>query len=194
MSARGTAGFSLTEALVSVAILSLAIAGAFSLLVHNMKINKAEQMNAQLQANARTALSAVVKSLRRAGWDPMGSGIVSVQLDPDLSDDVSQIEIFADLDEDAATVSPGEQVLIRHIGDRIEWRRSAGGDFRLLASNISNDADGDGTIEPMFVPIPSPDPTRIQVRITAQSSSPDPLSGELIRFTVSSDVVLRKSL
>jgi type II secretory pathway pseudopilin PulG len=194
MSARGTAGFTLLEALISVSILSLAIAGAFGLLVQNSKINKAEQLNAEVQANARSALSSVVKALRRAGWDPMGSGIDSVALDPDPSDDVSQIEIFADLDEDATTLGPGEQVLIRHDGDRIEWRRSAGGEFRLLAPNISNDADGDGTIEPMFVPVPNPNPTRIQVRITARAPSPHPVSGEPIRFTVSSDVVLRKSL
>jgi type II secretory pathway component PulJ len=194
MSFRNGAGFTLVEALISVAILSLAIIGAFGLLVQNTRINKSEQMTAEAQDHARTALSTVVKTLRRAGWDPMGSGFNSVALDPDPTDDISQIEIFADLDEDSTTAGPGEQVLIRHVGDRIEWRRSVGEEFRLLAANISNDADGDGIIEPMFVAVPTPNPTRIQVRITAQSASPDPVSGEPIRFTVSSDVVLRKSL
>jgi hypothetical protein len=36
--------------------------------------------------------------------------------------------------------------LIRHIGERVEWRRTVGGDFLKLAINITNDADGDGNV------------------------------------------------
>ena len=87
-----------------------------------------------------------------------------------------------------------EEVLIRHSGNQILWRRDASSSFIVLATNISNDADGNGTIEPMFVPDATPNPSRITVQITAQSPAPDPTSGRFIRYTVSSDVVLRKSL
>jgi hypothetical protein len=40
----------------------------------------------------------------------------------------------------------------------------------------------------------TPNPTRITVTITAESPVPDPRSGQKIRYTVSSDVVLRKAL
>ena len=50
-----------------------------------------------------------------------------------------------------------------------------------------------GTIEPMFIPN-SASPTRVTVQITARSPDPDPTSGEFIRYTVSSDVELRKEL
>ena len=64
----------------------------------------------------------------------------------------------------------------------------------VLADTITNDADGDGVAETMFVPDATTHPTRIMVRITARSPAPDPRSGRYIRYTVSSDVVLRKAL
>ena len=69
----------------------------------------------------------------------------------------------------------------------------AAGAFSVLSANISNDADGDGTIENMFVPDANP-PTRITIQVTAQSPAVDPVSKDFIRYTVSSDVVLRKEL
>lgn len=138
----------------------------------------------------------IVQKLRSAGWDPLNAGLTTVNLDPDLTDDVSEIEVFADLDEDGATTSPDEQITIRHSGEQITWRRT--GDpsdpFLVLATHITNDANGDGTPEPMFVPDSTTNPTRITVRVTAQSPDPDLGTGEFIRFTVSSDVVLRKRL
>ncbi|HXV75365.1 MAG TPA: prepilin-type N-terminal cleavage/methylation domain-containing protein [Candidatus Polarisedimenticolaceae bacterium] len=190
-------GFSLVELLVSVAVLVMALGGLASLLIQNARINKAQRMTAEVQANARNTLSMVVQALRSAGWDPTNMGVPTVNLDPDTSDDVSEIEVFANLNEDPDTDDAGEQILIRHLGSTREvvWRESSDTTqpFIVLSSNISNDADGDGTIEPMFVPDANP-PTRVTVQITAQSPAPDPTSGEFIRYTVSSDVVLRKAL
>ena len=86
--------------------------------------------------------------------------------------------------------------IIRHQNGRVEWRstNNVSAPFTIMAANISNDADGDGTIEPMFVPDSTTDPTRVTVQVTAEAPMPDPLSGEAIRYTVSSDVVLRKRL
>ena len=97
---------------------------------------------------------------------------------------------------DGTTDGLDEQVLIRHVGQQIVWRRSndTSGPFVILATNITNDADGDGTIESMFVPSSTPDPERITVQITARSPVPNPMSGEFIRFTADTEVVLRKAL
>ena len=86
--------------------------------------------------------------------------------------------------------------MIRHVGNRIVWRRTndVSDPFIVLATNITNDADGDGTVEEMFVVTPPADPKFITVQITAQSPIPDPVSGEFIRYTVSSDVVIRKAI
>ncbi len=136
----------------------------------------------------------IMGKLRTAGWDPMSAGIQVVQLDTDLGDDISEIETFADLDADGDTDGLNEQVLIRHIEDRIEWRREASGSFEILAVGVTNDSDGDGNPEPMFVPDSLTDPTQVVVQITAESSGPQPVTGELIRFTISSEVVFRKKL
>jgi len=184
-------GFSAVEALVSLAVLMLAMAGVSVLLVQNARINKAQQMTAALQSDARNCLSMIVQKLRTTGWNPMGAAIPLIQLDPDLGDNVSEIELYADLDGDSATTGADEQILIRHVGDRIEWRRSAAGTFEILAVGITNDADGNGAPEPMFTPDSTTDPSRILVRITAESRDPDPTSGQPIRYTVSSEVILR---
>ena len=188
-------GFSLIELLVSLTILLLASSGLASLMVQNSRINKSQQMTAEIQANARNCLEMIVAQLRSAGWDPMATGLPVVALDPD-PDAISSIEVFADLNDSGAIDAAGEQVLIRHIDDRVEWRLD--GDtstpFVVLAVNISNDADGDGTVEPMFVADSTADPTRITVQITAQSPVIDPVTREFLRYTVRSDVVLRKTL
>ena len=66
--------------------------------------------------------------------------------------------------------------------------------MEVLAVNISNDADGDGIIENMFVPDSTTDPQRITVQITARSPVLDPVSREYSRYTVTSDVYIRKDL
>jgi hypothetical protein len=161
--------------------------------LQNSRLNRAQQLLADAQNNARASMDLVVGRLRSAGWDPMEAGIGTVAVDPDLSDDMSQIEIFADLDEDRQTNSVGEQVLIRHRGDRIEWRLSASSPFEVIALNVTNDADGDGTVEPMFQPDDPADPEVITVQITARSPVPDPRTREFVRYTLRNEVKLRKA-
>ena len=187
-------GFTIVELLVSLAVFSMAMASISGLLVQNSKINKAQQMTSDMQADARNCLSMIVQRLRTAGWDPLNNGFSPLVLDADPTDSVSYIEVFADLEEDGDTDDPDEAVLIRHTGDRIEWRRTTSGPYEVLAVDISNDADGDGNPEPMFVPDSTTNPTQITVRITAQSPVPDPSSGNYIRYTMSSVVFLRKNL
>lgn len=189
-------GFSLLELLVSLSVTLLIMTGAATMLLENSRINRSQQMTAAVQADARNCLSMIVQKLRSAGWDPLNAGIPTVALDSDPGDGIAEIEVFADLDADGTTDGTDEQVLIRHVGDRIVWRRSndPSEPFVVLATRISNDANGDGTAEEMFEPSPNTNPERIGVRITAQSPEPDPLSGDFIRYTVRSEVVLRKAL
>lgn len=189
-------GISVIDLLVTLAVVSLSMAGILEMLVQNSKVNKSQQMTARLQADARICLSMVVQKLRSAGWDPLNTGLNPVVLDGDLTDFVSEIEIFADLDADGLTTAPGEQITIRHSGDRIIWRTTGNvaQPFEIMATNITNDSDGDGTPEPMFVPDSIINPTRITVRITSRSAAVDPVSRQFISYTMRSDVVLRKAL
>jgi prepilin-type N-terminal cleavage/methylation domain-containing protein len=197
MNARIQRGFSLIETLVSLVILMLAMSGLASLLIQNARVNKAQRMTADVQSNARNCLSLITQRLRSAGWDPMSTGTVpTVLTDTDSSDGISEITVYADLVDppDGDYDDLDEEVLIRHVGNQIVWRRDTSSAFIVLATNISNDEDGDGVVEPMFQPDVTPNPTRVTVQITAQSPVPDPTSGEFIRYTVRSDVVLRKTL
>lgn len=194
--ARSERGFSLVELMASLAILSLALGGLGTMLVQNSQINRREQMTAEVQANARHCLSMIVQVMRSAGWDPKNSGMTPVVLDPTPTDSVNYIEVLADINEDGDTDDQDERVMIRHINSQIEWRKSSDATqpFVVLADNISNDADGDGVVEPMFVPDSLTNPTTVTVRITARSPVVDLRTGDYIRYTVSSDVVLRRNL
>jgi len=187
-------GFTLVEMLVGLTLLLIVMAASLGLVVQNSRINKSQQMAVAVQSDARTCLAMIVQKLRTAGWDPTGAGIQVVRLDTTPGDGIEEIEVFADLDNDGATGGTDEQVLIRFIADRIEWRRSATGSFEIMAEGISNDADGDGTPEPMFTPDSTPNPTRIVVRVTAESAVPSPVTGSPIRYTLASDLALRKRL
>ena len=191
---RAESGFTLVELLVSLALLSMVLGGVAGLLVQNSRINRAEQMSAEVQSNARNCLSMIVQTLRTAGWDPRNAGFAAVALDPSPTNTNNYIEVFADLNEDGDASDAGEDVIIRWAVDRIEWRTDPSQPYVTLSDSISNDADGDGTAETMFVPDSMTNPTRITVRITARSPVPDPRTGQFIRYTVSSEVVLRKKV
>lgn len=187
-------GFTLVEMLVGMTLLLFVMAASTTLILQSSRINKAQQMSVAVQSDARTCMSIILQTLRSAGWDPTSAGIQVVRLDTTPSDGIEEIEVFADHDGDGSTSGVGEQVLIRFIEDRIEWRRSAGGSFEIMAVGITNDADGDGAAEPMFTPDSTPDPTRIVVQLTAESPAPDPMTGQPVRYTLQSELALRKRL
>ena len=195
-------GFTMVEALVSLTVLALAMTGLFSLLVHNSRLNKSEQMKAETQANARNVLSIVVQKLRSAGWDPLGTDLFDgVTLDTNTGDTIAEITVRADYHTPGTPNTPDgladqidEVIVFRHTNNTIIWDQDDDGNFEVLAVNISNDADGDGTIENMFVPDSTTDPQQITVQITAQSPVVDPITRDFSRYTVSSDVFIRKDL
>jgi hypothetical protein len=202
---RREAGLSLVEALVSTTVVLLALGSLAGMLLHSSRLNRSQQLAMAVQSNARNCLALIVERLRSAGWDPQNAGLPTVMLDPlgtaaSPADGVDNVEVYADLNADSETDGVAtdddeeEQVLIRHVGDTVEWRLGPTTAFVVLARGVTNDADGDGLAEPMFVPDDALAPERITVRITARSPVPDPQSGQFIRYTVTSDVALRSSL
>ena len=195
-------GFTLVEALVSLTVLALAMTGLFSLLVHNSRLNKSQQMKAEAQANARNVLSIIVQKLRSAGWDPLGTDLFAgLTLDTNTGDTIAEITVRADYHTAGTPDTPDgladqidEVIVFRHTNNTIVWDRDDDGNFEVLAVNISNDADGDGTIENMFVPDDTTDPQQITVQITARSPVIDPITRDFTRYTVTSDVFIRKNL
>jgi prepilin-type N-terminal cleavage/methylation domain-containing protein len=194
MKRHAEAGFTLMELMVSLAVFSLAATGLASMLVSNAKLNKSQQMTITAQADARNCVSMIEQALRTAGWDPKNTGLTGILLQSPAQASDNWIEIVSDLDEDSATSSAGEDITIRKNGTTLEWKTSTGGSYTTLSPNITNDADGDGVAELMFTPDSTSNPRRVTVRITARSAAPDPRSGQYIRATVSTDIVLRGRL
>jgi hypothetical protein len=123
-----------------------------------------------------------------------------LDIDANHADGVDNLVVFSDLNGDGETDGSvtddddNEQILIRHAGDRLEWQPKPGAGYVTLVAGITNDADGDGVAEPLFVPDSASDPSRMIVRVTAESPNPDPVTGEIRRYTVVSEVALRKAL
>jgi len=187
-------GMSLIEVMISLAVFSLASIGITGMLIDNSRINKAEQMRAQVQANARNTVSLIAQRIRTAGWDPLELGFQAIVRDDDLTDSENYVELYSDLDGDNTLDGVGESVRIRHLAGTVEWRLETGGSFIPLAAGISNDADGDTVVEPMLVADTADPPKWIRIRVTAESSSADPRTGEVYRYTVETEVALRGSL
>ncbi len=190
-------GFSLLEFMLAVALLLLLFAGLAPTLIQSAQMNRSQQLAAEAQGNARACVTLITERLRSNGWDPRQLGVPPLTLGPISGGGTDSIAVFGDLDENGTlnnAAGSNEAVLIRHQGDRIEWRRGAAGTFETLAENITDDADGDGTAEPLFVPSPLANPRVIIVRVTARSPTPDPRTGDFARFTVISEVVLRNNL
>ena len=191
-------GFSLVELLVSMTVVLLTMTGVAKLTIENSRINRAQQMTAQVQGNARNCMALIVQKLRSAGWDPLNTNLQPVVWDAIPSDGISEIEVFTDLDGSGDTNAQDEQIVIRHESDRILMRRSnnLSAPFIVVGTNMTNDADGDGVVEEMFTQVLDPLPTaeRVLVQITARSPVPHPMTGDYIRYTVRSEVALRKTL
>ncbi len=186
---RSQKGLSMIELLVSVTILLVCLTALATTLIQNARINRSQQMSLQVQSDARNCLAMIVPVVRTAGWDPMNLGIPTAV----VGVGGSQIQVFADINEDGDTDDADEDVTIRFVGSRIEWRKTSdvSQPFVILSEGITNDADGDGTAEPMFTADSGTDPTRITVRITARSPVPDPRGGGYLRYTMQSDAIFR---
>jgi prepilin-type N-terminal cleavage/methylation domain-containing protein len=93
MRGRGSSrGFTLVEVLVSLGVLSVALAILAALMVENSKVNREQQLRLELQSNARAALSLISQVLRTAGWDPTEANFGVVTLDADPTDGVETLE------------------------------------------------------------------------------------------------------
>src|SRR5262245_66554216 len=75
---RGVAGFALAEILVSLCVLSLVLAGVFSILRGTMNAYGWGAGRLEAQQSARQALERMVTELREAGLDPTRAGVEPV--------------------------------------------------------------------------------------------------------------------
>jgi prepilin-type N-terminal cleavage/methylation domain-containing protein len=188
-------GFTLIEVMISLVVLVVATSSMAVYLVQNMRINKSEEMALEVQASARNCMSMIQAALRSAGWDPSDAGLPAVALDPTPGGPDNYIQVFADFNGDGITAGANEDITIRQHDGVLEWKTAAGAaTYVVLAEDVTNDANQDGVIEPMFTPDSTTTPQRITVQITVRSPAPDPRTGRYQTYTLKSDVTLRGRL
>jgi hypothetical protein len=194
MKTRTEVGFSLAELVVSTAVVLLLMGGAAGMLVQNSRAYRSGQMKTEVQARARTTMSIITNALWSCGWDPRGVGFAAVVVDPAPTNTTNFLQIRSDIDEDGTVANePDEDITIRWSGGHVEWRRTSDTTepFQVIADNITNDENGDGTAEQMFTADSISSPRRITVKITAQSPVPDPQTNQFARCTLSTQFFLR---
>lgn len=195
MNPRGQRGFSLVEAVVGLAVLALTLGMLGTMLQQSSRINRTQRVQNELQESARSCLSLTVQALRTAGWNPcQNSGVVGVIPFPTAQAAVQQVTLRADLDGDCSFTAADEIVVIRHNVDRVEWMRpNVSTAWETLATDISNDANDDGVLEPMFVLSSVSNPHTVRVNVTARSRSREVQSGLFQHYSASSLVTLRSN-
>jgi prepilin-type N-terminal cleavage/methylation domain-containing protein len=194
---RDGSGFTLPEFLISSLILLLLSSAVFGML---SDVQRAAASQAEVQSvleNSQVALQTVVRYVRQAANDPVGSGLAGIGITSE-----NEIHIRSDLTGSLGSANPdkgdpdgdlndsGENVTIR-------YNKSAktlevvldGGTAQIIASNISDfslqyyDAEGNTTTVGSQV-------RKIRVSIFATSQVPDPRTRKSFGMQVSSDIFI----
>jgi len=131
MWARGSAGFSLAELLVSVAVVGLALAGTFAVLHGALRAYGWGAARVDAQQAARVALERVARELREAGYDPTGAGIAPIAVA--ASD---RVTLQSDLNRNGIVDATRERVtFLLRPGERT-LRRDAGAGAQPIAEGV----------------------------------------------------------
>jgi type IV pilus assembly protein PilW len=192
-------GFTLIELLIAMAV-GLALLGAMYgvFTAYNRAVGVQEEV-AQMQQNARAAMDLMVREMRMAGYDPLGSagaGIVSASS--------SSITFTLDITDDDGTGSPDGDT--GDANERITYSLYTTDGVQKLGRKSTASATNQPIAEHVQsltfqyrnasggTPAMTGDIRRIQVAVTVQTARPDPKypsNGGYRRYTLTSDVTPR---
>ncbi len=149
---RGTAGFSLAELLVSLAVLGCVLAGTYTLLQAGLDAYAFGAARIEAQQSARAALERMVKELREAGYDPTGAGIAAVTIA-----EPQRVRFQRDLNGNGIVDPTHERVTFLLRPGESTLRRDAGGGAQPVIEGVRRltltyyDATGAPTTDPVRV-------------------------------------------
>ena len=155
-------GFSLIEALIAMAIVGIVMAAVYTTYASQQRSYLIQEQVAAMQQNLRAGLNVMVREIRMAGYDPLGSanaGIVSMT--------ANSIQLTADLNGDGDTLDTDENVTYA-----INGSGNLGRNTQPVAENI--DAlnfvylDGNRTVTADPAAVRS-----IQITMVAKTGRPD---------------------
>jgi prepilin-type N-terminal cleavage/methylation domain-containing protein len=117
----------LTEILVTLALVGVLTAASVTLLEHGQRAWTAVATRAETQQTARVALARIVADVRAAGFGGEAFEAVAVA-------EPQRLVLQQDLDGDGAPAAPGERVTWRLAGSVL--RRDAGGGAQPIANGV----------------------------------------------------------
>ena len=186
---KSTAGFTLIEMMVAIALGMIVIAGATGTFTAQTRQNAAEEQISQMNQNVRGALDMIIRDLMQAGYKAPGGGVTGVTYS------TSQLLIQADLNANGSidTSSTSLEYIV-YIFDsanqRITRQLGTAGSAEVLAENITactfsyKDASDAATTTSSLI-------RKMTIAITGQTAKVDPSyssNGGRRTYAVSADV------
>ena len=173
-----SAGFTLVELLVSLAVSLLVLTSVSSAFISQRKTYDAQEQMTELIQGTRAVMEIITREVKLAGFNPTRSTtLVGIPYS------TTQLEIRADLNGDGETdgsFSPddtNEEIIYTHDGTNLEIDRDTGSGVQTLAENITaftfDYLDGDGNATTT-----AGDVRMIAIAITARTAKPDPDYGQ----------------
>jgi type IV pilus assembly protein PilW len=195
---RASAGFTLIEMLIALAIGSVLLASVYTFYINQKRLYDMREQVAEMQQNARAGIALMVRDIRMAGYNPLGVPGIGIR-----TATADMLRITMDLNGDGDTDDANEDITYALYdsaddGDLDLGRQAAGGQNTPVAENIVRLnfvytlANGATTSTP-----PTPGHIRlIQTTLTAQVGRPDARYGPhggYRTYTLTSAIRLRNA-
>ena len=165
---RTASGFTVVEVLVSLAIMSIVFGAVYqSFDIFNRSYTK-ENVKAGVQQRTRIGIDLMVRDIRLAGLDPLGTANAQI-----ITADAGNIQFSADLNYDGDVNDPFENITYALNGDLLRQTSDLGSGF--VTDTLLDNIDAltftylDASDTPMAVPVGSPEDIRtVIVSLTMQ--------------------------
>ncbi len=137
MKLKNSKGFSVIESLIVTVLAAVVILGAYNFYLNQQNFSIGQAKKAQLQRNLRAAIDIMIQGIRRAGYDPEGSGSFGI------SPESTAAEIRYTLDENNdGLLEAGEEHRFRLDGTTLKYTKDAkvgepGGSFVWHSVNVA---------------------------------------------------------
>ena len=190
---KNTAGFTLAEMMVTIAIGMVVIASVTGTFRAQTRQNKAEEEISQMHQNVRGAIDMITRDLMQAGYKAPGGSVTGVTYS---SSTPPLLTIQADLDGNG-TIDNSSSTTIEYIvysfdsaNNQITRKLGSSGTANLVADNITSftfnyyDANGATTTNSSSI-------RKLTISITGQTANPDPSyssNSGYRTYTVSADI------
>ena len=188
---KNTAGFTLTEMMVAMAIGMVVIASVTGTFTAQTRQNNAEEQISQMHQNVRGAIDMITRDLMQAGYKAPGGSVTGVTYSNSTP---TSLTIQADLDVNG-TIDNTSNTTIEYINyafdstnHQITRKLGSGGTANLVADNITafnvSYYDGNGATTSTSSSV-----RKVTISITGQTAKPDPsYPGGYRTYSVTADV------